>query len=218
MTEASWPLEEMADILGGELRLVRDQVWKIVVASKPLGTSLALQLSPAYGAVQLEPQRDKRAGPWTIGCITFYGIASVTIYPGEGEVTFRTADTPPTELLVSSLGQFRLVKGIDAAKIKPLTRATGDEVVTVVGNLARPFFSAEKKTPYWQAGVAEQVNGADHPIWHNVKAWGSLARTASQFPKGQRVRVTGTRRLEKWEKDGQLHTGYSVLVTAIEPA
>lgn len=219
MTEAAWPLEEIADILGGALRARKPEVWQIDVPSRPLGTSLALQLSPAHGAVQLEPEREKRAGPWTIGSITYFGICEVTIDPGDGEVTFRTGDTPPHELVVSHLGQFRLVGGIEPAKVKPIAAArTEDELVTVVGHLARPYFSEEKRTPFWQAGLAERITGADQPRWHNCKCWGSVARSANQFAKGQKVKVTGLRRLEKWEKDGQRHTGFSVLITAIEPA
>lgn len=61
--ETAWPLEDIADVLGGELRGVKPGVWQIDVPSKPLGTSLALQLAPAHGAVRLEPEREKRAGP-----------------------------------------------------------------------------------------------------------------------------------------------------------
>lgn len=61
--KTTWPLDDIADVLGGELRGVKPGVWQIDVPSKPLGTSLALQLAPAHGAVRLEPERDKRAGP-----------------------------------------------------------------------------------------------------------------------------------------------------------
>lgn len=215
---AEWPLADIAAVLGGELQEIKPEVWKVVIPSKPLGTALELQLSPKYGAVRLTPAREKKAGPWTIGTITYFKIAVVTVYPGEGEVAFRTSDAPPHELLVTHLGQFRLVGGIAAAKVNRVEAATLEtEPVTVVGNLARPCFSDAKKTPFWQAGLAEQINGAEHPLWHNVKAFGQVARTASHFTKGQKVKVTGTRRLEKWEKDGEIHTGYSLLITAIEP-
>ncbi len=213
-----WPLEDIADVLGGELKEVKPGVWKLNIPSKPLGTSLELHLSPKYGAVRLTPERNKKAGPWTIGTITYFTIAAVTVYPGEGEVAFRTGDDPPVELLVSHLGQFRLVGGIDPAKVNRVEAATADtEAVTVVGHLARPFFTDAKKAPFWMAGLAEQIDGADQPIWHQVKAFGHLARTANRFAKGQQVKVTGTRRLERWEKDGEMHTGYSLLLSAIEP-
>jgi|GEM_PF-5592049 len=215
---AAWPLEDIADCLGGDLRQVKPEVWRISIPSKPLGTALELQLSPKHGAVRLTPERQKKAGPWTIGTITYFRIERVTVYPGEGEVAFRTGDQPPVELLVTHLGQFRLVVGIDAARVSRVAAATADtETVTVVGNLARPFFTDEKRTPFWMAGLAEQINGADQPLWHQLKAFGQLARTANQFAKGQKVKVTGMRRLERWEKDGHMHTGFSLMLTAIEP-
>lgn len=215
----AWPLEDIAAILGGELQLVRPGIWQIDVPSKPLGTSLALRLSPDYGAVQLEPERDKRAGPWTIGSITYYGVCAVEVASTTRAVIFRTNDRPPQELTVTHLGQFQLVSGIAAGKVKPITAAGSDEEqVTIVGRLARPLYAEGKKTPFWQAGLAEQLDGAEQPIWHNVKCWGSLAHLAHQFTRGQRVKVTGVRRLEKWRKDGVTHVGSSVLLTAIEAA
>ncbi len=213
----TWPLEEMAAVLGGDLLLVRPGIWRIEVPRKPLGTSLTLQLAPAHHAVQLEPERDKKAGPWTIGSITSYGIDQVEVASTTRAVIFRTHDRPPQELTVTHLGQVRLVRGIEPARVKPVPAAAGAEPVTIVGRLARPHFVEEgHKTPFWQAGLAEQLNGADQPIWHNCKCWGQLARLASQFPRGQRVKVTGVRRPEKWRTDGVTHVGTSILLTAIE--
>ena len=203
-------------MLGGELTQPQAAIWALSIRSQPLGVELRLRLAPGHGAVELTPQRDKRAGPHTLGTITFYGIVSAQLDPGEGEVRFRTADQPPRELIVSRLGQFRVVSGIHPDRVKPVPKAAVPQPKTIVGYLARPKFSEEQGRAYFNAGLAEPVDGTDNPIWYDVKCWGSLARHCRQFQRGQKVRVTGTPREERGEKNGLPYIYTSLIVTAME--
>jgi hypothetical protein len=214
----AWPIDEIAAALGGELTTTSPSVWTVCLGNRSLGTRLELQLAPAHGAVQLIPERDKKTGPWTIGKIVYYGVSRVAVDATSGVVRFRTNEDPPIELLVTALGQFCLTAGIDADQVKPppVAAPLDPEPITLIGRLARPRYSEQGKSPFWCAGLAVRVDGREQPVWHNLKAWGSLAVGCKAFAKGQPVRATGKRKEERYLKNGVLMADISLVLTAIE--
>jgi single-stranded DNA-binding protein len=56
------------------------------------------------------------------------------------------------------------------------------------------------------------------PVWHNLKAFGGVARAAQHLARGQMVRVSGKQREEIYEREGEAHRALSLLVVHIEAA
>jgi single-stranded DNA-binding protein len=60
-----------------------------------------------------------------------------------------------------------------------------------VGKLARPHYSDRTGKPFFTAGLAEYPDQGIVPVWHNLKAFGGVARQAAELERGQIVRLTG---------------------------
>jgi len=90
--------------------------------------------------------------------------------------------------------------------------------VQLVGRLARPHYSEATGKPFFTAGLAEYRDGAMAPTWHNLKAFGGVARAAQHLERGAWVRLTGKHQVDRYQKDGQDVSRPVILLVHIEAA
>jgi hypothetical protein len=155
-----------------------------------------------------------------LGRIDLFEIADVMINVEEGWVRFGSAHQPPTELEVSSDATFFVTVGerSNHGRGAPATAAPESDLVQLVGRLARPHYSEGSGKPFFTAGLAEHPDGATEPIWHNLKAFGGVAREAKHLGRGEWVRLSGKPHEDRYTKEGAEVTRPVILLVHIEAA
>lgn len=233
MGEAAWDIAAICASLGGEYRQQRADHHQLLLTNEPLGIRLKMDLYPQKRLVRLWCDRRLAEGPTFVGRTEVFLITYVETDPVRGETVFRTTDPRPAELLVTRDATFYMTvafiseaeidsafgpEQVPAAQSEDSAVSPTDDVITLVGRLARPHYSDHTGRPFFTAGLAQYPDGAVHPVWHNLKAFGGVAKSARDLQRGQMVRLSGKPRAESFLKDGEERTSTSILLTYIEAA
>lgn len=219
---AQWDLEAIATALGGALRNRKPHVFGIELRHAHLGTRLKLDLAPEHRAVRLWCDFNDQGKLTLLGRVDLFDIEGIGVDADEGRVHFVSQNPQPTELEVRADATFLVTVGSSrsrqAAVIEPTVVSNGDDLVHLVGRLARPHYSDRTGKSFFTAGLAEYQDGAVTPIWHNLKAFGGVAREAGQLERGTRVRLSGKPHQDRYQKNGQEVIKPVILLVHIEAA
>jgi hypothetical protein len=220
---APWDLEAIAQALDGVVRHRKPHVYDVAITHRQLGIRLKLDMAPEHDALRLWCDRNDEGRLVLLGRIDLFEIGEVAIDPEQGIVRFRTRDTCPSELEITSDATYLLsVGGSPRSAVAPATvvpareTESEDELIRLVGRLARPHYSESSGKPFFTAGLAEHPDGAMAPVWHNLKAFGGVAREARHLERGDWVRLTGKPHQERYRKGGVEQTKPVILLVHIE--
>ncbi len=230
MQATEWDIGAIRDALGGEYRANPPDIHAIRLINRELDIRLKVELVTGKRLVRLWCDRHRSSGPSLIGRTDLFRVDSIEADSARGQVRFRTADPYPSELVVTEDGTFRLTVAytteMSTDESHPVENdvaaeegeAPSDELVNLVGRLARPHYSERTGKPFFSAGLAQYPDGAMAPVWYNLKAFGGVARAAQHLERGQMVRVSGKQREETYEREGEAQSALSLLVVHIEAA
>lgn len=229
-----WDIMGIGTALGAEVTQSKPEVYCLRLTHPRVGTRLKLEMAPALEAIRLWCGHPVNGTPGVLARTDVFRVTEVLVDQGQGEVRFRTAEPHPTELLVTEDATFSISVGVllngrlngsdtssgDAspapARIEP---GNGDDgLIQLVGKLARPHFSDRTGKPFFTAGLAEHPDGAMAPVWHNLKAFGSVALNAQHLERGSWVRLSGKEQEDRYQKAGQDTTKTVILLVHIEAA
>jgi hypothetical protein len=220
---AQWNLDAIAQALDGEVRNRKPHVYDVAITHPRLGIRLKLDMAPEHDALRLWCDRNDEGKLVLLGRIDLFEIGEIAIDAEQGIVRFRTRDTCPSELEVTSDATYLLsVGGSPRSAVVPDTvipaseTEPGDDTIRLVGRLARPHYSESSGKPFFTAGLAEHPDGAMAPVWHNLKAFGGVAREAQYLERGAWVRLTGKPHQDRYRKDGVEQTKPVILLVHIE--
>lgn len=228
MHTSQWDIGSIRVALGGEYKTSPPDTHTIRSVNEKLGIRVKVELVTGKHLVRLWCDRHRPTGPTLIGRTDLFRIQSIETDSARGEVRFRTAGPHPSELLVTEDGTFRLTVAYTAdvtdEGLAPVPgdtpevdeKSPADDLVNLVGRLARPHYAERTGKPYFSAGLAQYPDGAMAPVWYNLKAFGGVARSAQDLQRGQTVRLSGKQKEEVYERDGEAHSSLSILVVHIE--
>jgi hypothetical protein len=213
-----WDLEAIAEALGSSVRERKRGVFGVELHHPTLGTRLKLDMAPSVDALRLFCDRLDDGHLTVLGRIDLFEIAIVTINVAEGWVRFGSVHQLPTELEVSDEATFVVTVGERSNPGRRAPAAADNELVRLVGHLARPHCSEATGKPFFTAGLAEHPDGATAPVWHNHKAFGGVAREGKHLERGAWVRLIGKSQVDRYHKDGQEQIRPVILLVHIEAA
>ena len=214
----TWDTRLIAEALGGELRQRKPELTTLELTHLRVGTRLKLDMATRHDALRLWCDRNDHGQLSVVGRLDFYGIESIVIDAAERRVRFAATAPHPVELEVSAEATFQVTIGTTLNGPAPAPANPVPELVQLTGRLARPNYSERTGKPFFTAGLAEYPDGAIAPTWHNLKAFGGVARAAQHLERGAVVRVSGKPQAEHYHKDGQEMTKTVILLVHIEAA
>ena len=233
MGTTRWDLDGISTALGAEIERSKPDVYSLRLTHSVVGTRLRLEMAPALEAIRLWCDCNGHGTPTLLARTDLFRVTEVEIDEGKGEVRFRTAEPNPTELLITEDATFHMTVGmyldeLSKGAARPQTeteeapeareRPNGDDLIQMVGKLARPHFSDRTGKPFFTAGLAQYPDGAMAPVWHNLKAFGGVAQNAQHLERGQWVRLSGKEQTDRYQKAGQDVTKTVILLVHIEAA
>lgn len=228
MQATEWNIDAIREALGGEYRANPPDIHAIRLINRELDIRLKVELVTSKRLVRLWCDRHRSSGPSLIGRTDLFRVTAIEADSARGQVRFRTDGPYPSELLVTEDGTFTLkvafTAEVSASASHPVEndvaaeerQEPSDELINLVGKLARPHYSERTGKPFFSAGLAQYPDGAMAPVWHNLKAFGGVARAAQDLERGQMVRVSGKQKEETYERDGEVHSSLSILVVHVE--
>ncbi len=232
MGTTRWDTAAISTALGAEVIQSKPDVYCLRLTHAVVGTHLKLEMAPSLEALRLWCDRKGNGGHTLLGRCDLFRVTEVMVDEGKGEVRFRTAEPNPTELLITEDVTFHISVGVlldglrnsfknsEAPSIQaPVEEeSTRDELIQLVGKLARPHFSDRTGKPFFTAGLAEYPDGAMAPVWHNLKAFGGVALNAQHLERGQWVRLSGKVQEDRYQKNGEQMAKPVILLVHIEAA
>lgn len=234
MGTTRWDIAAISTALGAEVVQSKPEVYCLRLTHPIVGSRLKLEMAPALEAIRLWCGQPDNGTPSVLARTDVFRVTEVLVDQGQGEVRFRTAEPHPTELLVTEDATFSMSVGIlldgrlngsvaSKGEVSPVPAkfepGHGDDgLIQLVGKLARPHFSDRTGKPFFTAGLAEYPDGAMAPVWHNLKAFGGVARTAQHLERGQWVRLSGKVQEDRYQKAGQDMAKTVILLVHIEAA
>lgn len=213
-----WDTRRIAEALDGELRQRKPELTTLELTHPRVGTRLKLDMATRHDALRLWCDRNDNGQLSVVGRLDFYGIESIVMDEATRRVRFAATTPSPVELEVSADATFQVTIGTTIGGPAPSAAEPPPEVVQLTGRLARPNYSERTGKPFFTAGLAEYPDGAVAPTWHNLKAFGGVARAAQHLERGAVVRVSGKPHIEHYHKDGQELTKTVILLIHIEAA
>ncbi len=200
MAGNDWDIDGVGIALGGQVVSTKPGVMSVRIQHKELGTRLKLEMAPAHRGIRLYCDRNGGDDVTVLSRTDLFGITNVMVDEANGEVRFQTGEPRPTELVVTEDATFQMAVGRQGQEVPPPTATdtapplppvADDGLIHLVGKLARPHYSDRTGKPFFTAGLAEYPDQGVVPIWHNLKAFGGVARQAAELERGQIVRLTG---------------------------
>lgn len=230
MQATEWDIGAIREALGGKYTASPPDTHAVRLTNEELGIRVKVELVTGKQLVRLWCDRHRTSGPTFVGRTDLFRVTAIEADSARGEVRFRTDGPSPSELLVTEDGTFTLkvahTTEMSTDESHPMEHDVtakeceepSDELVNLVGKLARPHYSERTGKPFFSAGLAQYPHGAMAPVWHNLKAFGGVARAAQHLERGQMVRVSGKQQEETYEREGEAQSALSLLVVHIEAA
>jgi len=232
MGTKTWDIEGISTALGADVITTKPDVYCLRLTHAVVGTRLKLEMAPSVQAIRLWCDR-KGNGVYTLlSRCDLFRVTEVAVNEGKGEVRFSTAEPNPTELLITEDATVHISVGVlldelrngsvrseTASMRAPVDEGSmRDDLIQLVGKLARPHFSDHTGKPFFTAGLAEYPDGAMAPVWHNLKAFGGVALNAQHLERGQWVRLSGKLQEDRYQKHGADLSKKVILLVHIEAA
>lgn len=213
-----WDTRRIADALKGELRQRKPELTTLELCHPVVGTRLKLDMATRHDALRLWCDRNDNGHLSVVGRLDLYRIEAIAIDADTHRVRFAATAPHPVELEVTAEATFQVIIGTKLDTPVAMVAQPAPEVVQLVGRLARPHYSERTGKPFFTAGLAEYPDGAVTPTWHNLKAFGGVARAAQHLERGAMVRLSGKPQEDRYHKDGQEMTKTVILLVHIEAA